>query len=250
MSSIKLSGFIIYLKAESPFDYPDVIMGSNKVFKRDGANVFQLASVPVGSLRAPPEGSLYLLYGNRDLIEEMHKWRIEARNAGAEFRHVEMVVKVGGIHPGIVHREDLPDLNFVNVRRMSASLQLEILQKFYEYVLEEGSPQSSMNCVRHIASRADLWPRLMDEDHDFRNISVIVIPVADQPNGRLRHVAVVRKNAVIASFSFDDDVDLVCLEPGFGMELTEAAKKMEEEMDAEREEEEVLRFRLRPTLNS
>lgn len=246
MSSIKLSGFIIYLKAESAFDYPDVIMGANKVFKRDGANVFQLASVPVGGLRTPPEGSLYLLYGNRDLIEELHKWRIEARSVGAEFRHVEMIVKVGSIHPGIVSREDLIDLNFVNVRRMSASLQLEILQKFYEYVCEEGGSHSSMSCVRHIASRADLWPRLMDEDRDFQNISVMVIPVADQPNGRLRYVAVVRRNAVIASFSFDDDHDLVCLEPGFGMELVQPEIEEEENEEAE----ETFHFPLRPSLNS
>ena len=90
----------------------------------------------------------------------------------------------------------------MNLKRMSAALQHEVLKAFQQYITAEGgNPGAVMAKVADIALRPDLFSRLLADDLDFRGLSVIVIPIADDPHSpkRTRQIAFVRPGARILS---------------------------------------------------
>ncbi len=230
MSKIKLATYAAYRKATSTAKQkkagdtpePEILFGAAG-FTRDkvsGNWVFTCAPLPLGPGQRPPEQGLTMLYGFRDTIDELKRRRDQARTAGAEFRSMEVEIEVGEIEVGLVDRKRVKDLKFVNLRRMTAALQSEILKKFSDYVTEEKKAagrasrlvkdmDEDMSRVQQIAQRPDLFGRLLTEDRDLKGLEVLVIPIEDpEVRGGMRQIAYVRPKAKIISIqqSVDDDI--------------------------------------------
>ena len=154
-------------------------------------------------LRPMKDQGMLALFGIRDALEELHYWRTVARNSQAHFTYLQMQVDVGVAHNGVVTRallrERKEQLRFINVKRCSADMQKEWLNRFAAWVREEGGqPEQSMQHVRQMARRPDLFERLLWEDEDLRHIDVMVLPLADWPDSeRSRQVAYVRAGAAL-----------------------------------------------------
>lgn len=229
MSTVKLSSFVVYKKPVDASSYPDVRYGSNKVTRGvEGGFLFSLCSIPVSRGIPICSESLFMLYGFRDTLEEVQKRRLEARDLDMEFKSVEMGVALESVHHGIVTAPDLKHIDFINIRRMSACLQSDMLARFQTLVQEEGGDIASMSKVRQIANRPDLWEKVIQADGDMSNIRLMVIPVADGENGRIRYIALVRKNILIASFTYDDEEDQICLPDNFGRSVVVNEEPQEE----------------------
>jgi hypothetical protein len=200
--------------------------GSGAVAARisDSGKIQLLAgSVPFNSAvfaeRAPAPGSgLLMLYGIRDTLDELQRWRAIARERGMSFAQAKITVEVGYIEVGLTDRTTLRKFStvaeprlwpsrFLNVRRMTAGLQSEVLHRFSKYV-EEAKESVDINMARvsQIATRPDLFERLFKDDIDFQaNLDILVIPVADSPDGRIRQLAFVRPGAKIVSIEQGSD---------------------------------------------
>lgn len=217
-SVIKLTLFSIlkFPQTRKTDALPRILAGASNVERINGKLSVQLASVPLMDSQTPPDESkgILALYGFKDQLEEVAARRQEARNAGAEFKFLEIECEVGRIEEGLIDREKLRKLRFANVKRMTAELQTEILERFAEYVGDEGGDApASMSRVQQIAMRPDLFGQLMSDDKDFKNIEVLVIPVLGSKthHAKVRQVAIVRPKAKIvrASGNGDDDLNLV-----------------------------------------
>lgn len=174
----------------------------------DGARkILTLDHAPLNGGLRPPEGGLLLLYGLRDCMEEMRVRRTRARTRGDEFHFAELSVEVGEIPTSKIEREDLKTIRFANVLRMSAALQSMILTTFAKYIEGEGGdPESldgSMSAVNQIATRPDLFGRLMEKHPEFKHLDVLVIPVSDDPKRPtfVRQMAIVRSGAQISEMA-------------------------------------------------
>lgn len=232
MSTVKLSSFVVYKKLTDPSLYPDVRYGSNNVQKQsDGSFLFTLSSVPISKNIPTVKDSLFFLYGFRDTLEEVQKRRAEARDLDMEFRSIEIGVLLENVHHGIVTKADLKHIDFINIRRMSACLQSDILERFASFVKNEGGDPASMSKVRQIATRPDLWERVINEDPDLREIKLAVVPVADGENGKIRYIALARKNILVASFNYDDEDDQICLPEKFGRRVHVENSSIQEETE-------------------
>ena len=179
------------------------VVGTSRVCD-DGHGVHVVAgSIPFRSRamdqRAPQPGKgMLTLFGIRDALDELQHWRTVARNSQAQFAYLQLQVDVGSPALGAVTRQMLREqdaqLRFLNVRRSAAGFQKELLTQFAEWVAQEGgNPAQEMAQVRHMAQRPDLFERLLYSDADLRHIDVLVLPLADWPEGdRMRQVAYVR----------------------------------------------------------
>lgn len=170
----------------------------------DGARkILTLDHAPLNGGLEHPEGGLLLLYGLRDCMEEMRVRRTRARTRGDEFHFAELSVEVGEITTSKIEQDDLKSIRFANVLRMSAALQGEILTTFASYIVDDGGdPESldgSMTAIRQIATRPDLFGRLLQNHRDFKHLDVLVIPVSDDPKRPtfVRQMAIVRSGAKI-----------------------------------------------------
>jgi len=144
-----------------------------------------------------------MLYGIRDTLEEVMKWRKVAREKEAEFASAEVEIDVGYMEPGLVDfamlKERGDSVQFSNLRRMTAETQTKILEKFILYAAVDGRKDPEMDRVSSIANHPDYFDRLFQEEKSIKNLSVLVIPVADDPsgNGKMRQIAYVRPGAKI-----------------------------------------------------
>ncbi|MFK4705878.1 hypothetical protein ABIC83_002717 [Roseateles asaccharophilus] len=214
-ATVKLTSFCLYRVHGKPGSEQtiEVVAGAADArFGSDGKIQLLLASSPFHSPafdgRAPKDGTgLLALYGHRDALEELQYWRERARAEKAEFAYVDYEVWVSEISPQLVSRNLLqePDgdkYGFLNIKRMQSGLQQEILNKFRIYVEKEGgSVDEDMSRVVQMAMRPDLFSRWLDEDKDVKDVQVMVIPVADDPEvpGKIRQVALVRPGIAILS---------------------------------------------------
>lgn len=244
MSTVRLTSFAIYKSANR---FPklasdvEIIAGASVArINADGKLELVMASVPMRTAAmAPymPTGGLLTLYGLRDAAQELQRVIAEARQLGAHFAFANIEVDIKHLENGLVDRDFLKDavrgiepeackdrddkyrgidianpLRFLNVRRMKSTLQLDILEKFSEYSDGPNSNQKTVKQVSQIATRPDLWDRLLTEDEDLKYLDVLVIPVADDPAvpGNMRQVAYVRPGLRIKSIvQGSDDVTLV-----------------------------------------
>lgn len=224
-SVIKLTSFSIVQRStmEKGKDVPPhILCGATKPTKAKNAYELEIASVPLMyEQEAPPTSvGILALYGFKDAIEEIQKRRQEAREANAEFKFAEIECEVGEIELGLVDRAKLRGLRFANVKRMNAQLQSEILDKFAEYVEDEGGDVPGyMSRVQQIAMRPDLFGRLLEEDKDFKRIEVLVIPVYGSKTypTKVRQLAIIRPKAKIVGFSQNStkDEDHLVLPKGY-----------------------------------
>ncbi len=259
MSSVKLTTFAIYRKpgrsgrrsapvAGSPAPTgaapagPDLLYGATAAEpileggKPTGNFVLTAGSVPLGPGQLAPKSGIYALYGFRDTIEELKRSKDRAREMGAEFRSMDIEVDVGTIPVGVVDRKHLKEdgsIRFANLRRTTAKLQSEILDRMYGYVEEENAElkalpkakrpdrffgfDQSLARIQQIGQRPELLDRVMEEDRDLKNIDVLVVTIMDEtvPFG-FRQLAYVRPRAVILDVSQNRDADYLKLPKGFG----------------------------------
>lgn len=215
MSTVKLTTFSIFRTHGAPGasgSTVETLYGASAARFNDTNGVELLAdSVPFHADafvdRAPRPGcGLLMLYGIRDTLEEMHYWRTKARELGASFTYAEIEFAVGDIEVGLTDRKKLKDAagkgRFLNLRRMTASLQSQVLQRFSQYAAAEGRDISEeMSRVSQIATRPDYFDNLFDDDADMGKLDILVVPVADDPAvpGRMRQVAYVRPGAEVVS---------------------------------------------------
>lgn len=212
-SSVKLTTFSIYKVTKGPSGSSiQTLAGSVDARFGDTGQVELLAdSVPFHAdlfrQKAPKPGfGMLMLYGIRDTLEEMHYWRTKAREMGAEFASAEIEFAVGVIEVGLTDRAKLKAAagksSFLNLRRMTSSLQSQILHQFSEYAASEGANiDEEMSRVSQIATRPDLFDKLLVDDSDLAKLDVLVVPVADDPAvpGRMRQVAYVKPGAKVLS---------------------------------------------------
>lgn len=211
-ADVGLTSFAVYRvhgKAGDPGMKVEVLAGATDSRIDEKGRVQLLAgNVPFHSdafkKRSPAAGSgLLALYGHRDALEELAFWRAYAREQKAEFAYVTYNVVVGTINPQLVDRERLrsdPSMGFMSMRRTMSSLQTEIHERFYGYVkAERGNADVNMATVSQIATRPDLFDRLFEDDRDLRQLSVFVIPVADDPAvpGKMRQLAYLRPGSTV-----------------------------------------------------
>jgi len=241
-STVKLTTFSIYKALKKPNEAGEtvkVLFGASASRVNDSGNIELLAdSVPFHTeafkTKAPKPGfGLLMLYGIRDSLEELYYWRSQARAMGAEFTYAEFELAIGYLEPGLTDRKILQDTKgksrFLNLRRMRASLQSQILQRFSEYVSSEGADiNEEMSRVSQIATRPDLFDRLLVEDKDLAKLDVLVIPVNDdvEGTGKMRQVAYVKPGIQVVSVVQGSDTATIVL-PSW-MTNKRLAKKMQE----------------------
>lgn len=173
---------------------------------------------------------LYFLYGTRDSLSETAFWSAEARRSGAMLTTVEFEYDIGGQHQGLIDRKLLEEyknesgepLGFANFGRMKRTLQLELLAEFQRLIKDEdGSDISTMQSARDISSRPDLWAKIMNSKEKsmkiFKQIDVLVIPVADLDTNTSRQVAWVRPKTPMLSI-MQSRTDIRLLNPSWMMQ--------------------------------
>jgi hypothetical protein len=209
MSTVRLITFALYKSAAlrpKSADEVEIIAGASQAkIVKDGKLELVIASCPMQSAQLVPKtpvDGILMLYGIRDTTLELQRMRNEARRLNAEFAFADVEVEIGDIEVGLVDRAllDKKTLRFLNVRRMKSSLQADVLKKFSEFAKSENQDiDGSMERVSQIATRPDLWDKLFANDPGFKNLEVLVIPVADDPHvlGAMRSLAYVRRNAKI-----------------------------------------------------
>lgn len=212
-STVRVTTFAIYKKPLKAGGAVEVLHGAMVAPVGDDRIVNLLAgSVPFHSdqfkAKAPKETcGLLMLYGVRDSLDELHYWRTLARKLGAEFASAELEFEIGHIEPGLTDRALLKSTaggktRFLNFRRMKASLQAEVLDRFTAYSMSDGTGiDEELNRVSQIATRPDLFDRLLKEDPDLSKLDILVIPVADDLAlpGRMRQLAYVKPGATLVS---------------------------------------------------
>lgn len=203
---IQLTSFCLYRVKGKEID---VVAGAEAARFSDDGKVQLLAShVPFHSdlfaKRTPaPFTGLLALYGHRDALDEERYWRERARAVKAEFAYVTYDVNVGEISTQLLDRATLKankSIGFMNLRRTQSSLQQEFLAQIRDYVTQEGGdPDKSMERVAQIATRPDLFVRLLEDDPDMANIDVLVTLIADSPDSPspMRQVGFIRAGAEI-----------------------------------------------------
>lgn len=203
MSIIELSAYVIAQRNEK--NEINVTHGKPIGTTEDNRPIIEMPSVKLPTGKESPAGLLIMLYGFRDAIDEIKRQRDIAASMGVRdgvkqtiFGMIKIGFEVGEIYPGVVHPEQLPNLRFANVRRMSADLQKEILRRFEKYVAEEGGDIAEMRRVQQIASRPDLFGRLL-KDKMFKHLDILVAPVEMREQSgvsRLSQYAFVNRSAV------------------------------------------------------
>jgi hypothetical protein len=237
-STVRLTTFAIFRepKASDKNSEIEVLYGASAARRsKDGKIELLSSGIPFHSQafanKAPKAGfGTLMLYGIRDSLEALHFWRAKARELGASFSSVQIEFSIGNLEVGLTDRALLKKSHganrFLNFRRMKASLQSEILHKFTEYAKEEGvNIDEEMSRTAQIATRPDLFDRLLYEDKELKKLSILVIPVADDPEvpSRLRQVAYVKPGApVVSMVQSNDDAKIVL---PIWMTDTKAAKK-------------------------
>lgn len=210
-SSIRVIAFSIFKKRKTPDadgSPVDILYGaaSAKLVTEKTVELVELVadSVPFHAesfkKKAPNPGfGILMLYGIRDSLEEMHYWRNKARELRAEFVSAEFEFEVGDIESGLTDRALLKTTKgrnkFLNVRRMRSALQTEILDSFTAYANADGTGiDDGLDRVSQIATRPDLFDRLLVDDRQLSTLRMLVIPVSDNPDlpGRMRQLAYVK----------------------------------------------------------
>lgn len=202
MSNINLVSYAIFRKEPKPagvtlYHGASYCSIDDKGFARIIAGNVAL---PAGQNMTAPGSGLLMLYGFRDMQEEIRLRRHEARAKQMSFHWLEAEAEVSQIYPGIVNRHILPTIDFVNVKRLSTALQDTILRYFSVYAEERGGAFDSMRQIQQIASRPEFFERLCLEP-EFRHVSILVIPVFD--GVRVRQLAYVRPTARIVAVRQD-----------------------------------------------
>lgn len=177
-------------------------MGEDGVVELLAGNVPFIAETFKG--KAPKAGSgLLMLYGIRDTLDETSRLRALARSSGLHFADAEIEVEIGYMEPKLVNREMLKaygtNMQFANVRRMMVDLQMDIAQAFSSYADIDDAERPTR--VSEIARFPHFFDRLFEEDRDMQNLSVLGIPLLDDPrfSEKMRQVAYVRPNAKVVA---------------------------------------------------
>lgn len=194
----------------------EILFGSSSAVKnKSGITELIADNIPLRSKLIPPSNGLLMLYGHKDTSDELQKRRNEALAVGASFKFADVTVDVGDIFPGILDANDIKTVRFANFRRLSADLQQHVLDEFGAYARESGDMlQTDGNRLLQIATRPDLFSRLIEEDKLFKKIQVLVIPVLE--NGTLRQLAYARSNVSVAKISQNTDSEIIAMPKWFG----------------------------------
>lgn len=220
-STVKLTSFAIYkTHGHGKNKTVEIIHGAkNSRINDQGVVELVAGSAPFRSNsfagREPAPGfGLLALYGTRDTIDELHHWRTHAREIGAQFASAEIEYVINTIEVGLVSRELLAKswksngskIGFLNLRRATSEFQSDVLDDFQEWnkTAKNADSKSAMNKSRmaEIASYPNLFNKLLHGgDAELSRLSVLVIPVADDPAvpGRMRQMAYIKPRTVVKS---------------------------------------------------
>lgn len=198
MSIVKLTALSIFSINDETM-LPSIHSGASLITVReDGHRIITMGNVPMDWSMTPPGGGLMLLYGFRDTLDELKVRRMQARQSGFDFHIAELSVEVGDIAVPLVNERTIQGLKFVNVKRMTASLQSIILSEFSKYAEQRGE-EEKLAKIQQIARRPDLFEPLLDESPLFKHLDLIIIPVADDPMrpNHIRQLGYLRNSACI-----------------------------------------------------
>lgn len=216
-ASVKLTVFALYERLQNGLIRP--LHGISDVRHAEDGKIDILTSgVPYRSKsfidqQIPDGEGLLMLYGGKDVLDELMYWRRVAREENASFAWAEVEVEVGYLEPLQITRELLRDprrnLSFINFRRVSVDLQNDVSEAFATLNIEKkklkkaetagAETKTAVQRVVEIALTPEHWPTLCADDEDFSRLGVIVVPVADDPSypTKIRQVAFVRPSAKI-----------------------------------------------------
>lgn len=206
MSTIKLTAIASY-SFDKEGNKVEVDYGATNAKVVDGRVVFELSNSPLDNGLIHPAGGILLLYGLRDCSEEMQKRRIDARAKKRQFHYAEIEVDIGELPTQIIKPSDIKDYRFLNVRRLNAELQNQILNQFGAYMNSDGVAESEvveqMSRMSQIAMRPDYFGRLAQRCQPFTHADVIVIPVSDKPGhpNAIRQMGFLRDKAKIVGIN-------------------------------------------------
>lgn len=184
MSVITLTTYVIYDKRPNV-----VVMAHGAPAKKVDdywESVVTNVALPIGM--TAPADALTMLYGLRDTGEECHRRFLEANAEGFVMQHADFMVEVGNIPRVLVDRNVLQDTEFVSIKRMRVDLQAEILEHFQGFLRDDGTAvPTKMATISDIATRPDLFGRLVQTVDAWKHVKVFAYPVSD--GRKMRQVA-------------------------------------------------------------
>lgn len=217
-SSVMLTTFAAFSKGNN--SDLDIKFGSSGTHVQKNGHLDVIAdNIPLRSKLLAPGNGMLMLYGHRDTTEELQKRRAEALSLGARFQFAEITVDVGPIFPGIFDDASIKTARFANLRRLTADLQEDIVDIFTSYAKDEGQDFNPVgNRIAEIATRPDLFERLLREDKRFKKLEVFIIPVKE--GGLIRQVAYVKSNCKILEINQNTDAETIVFPKWFGKKVS------------------------------
>lgn len=172
MPKIGLSSFVQFGVSARGVITPELGIKSIEDTDNPEGALVVLDNIPLPSDIIPPQNGITLLYGFRDALEEMSKYRQEADRTGSLFYTVSFEVEVGCILPGAITRENIRETRFVNLRRISSDLESDILH-FVNGLLEKEGSELKIESIDDIGARSDLLGELVNQP-GFDHLTAIV----------------------------------------------------------------------------
>jgi hypothetical protein len=175
-----------------------------------------------------PQDGLLLLYG-RDAIPATSSAFKLALEQHAKLQTVILRIEIGEINVGNVTLDDLRkgDVKFLSWTRLSVELQNDIYAYFSKKMNITDDNQITLELI---SSRPDLFEKLLEEDKDFQNIRLFVIPVKDAR--KIRYLAYVPRRAAGHLLSVAQGTDSALLLPPTWLERTNVLATISEAQDA------------------
>ncbi|WP_137917042.1 hypothetical protein [Hydrogenophaga sp. 2FB] len=159
--------------------------------------------------REPAGGKgLLMLYGGRDVADELFQWRTRARKEDFKIAFATIDIEVGYMESNLITRKMLKtyksNMQFAYVRRMVSDLQADILEQFAT-LNDQIAPLKKGGSASSIALYPNLFDQVFEQDKDLANLQVLAIPLMDDidypEKMRLRQVVYVRPQAKIVNIT-------------------------------------------------
>lgn len=208
MSIISLSSFVTWDPSKLKGDVP---------------NPYPLQNAPLPEALKQPEKGLVAFYGFHKAVAEIARYTKEARLKKLAFYGVKINVEVGEIERQHVSWEMLPDVDFVNLDRVTADLATRIKNYCVKYLTESGKSKNYIDKLewkyfgflsKHPELLYTLW-----KERPFKHLKFIVFPIRSI-EGERYHRAILFRSEAVMSIEVINNPDLEVYIPKDMMPLT------------------------------
>lgn len=216
MSVVELKGFASHKQGTDHLT--TILFGANSVQMIEQNSRWRVALTMSNVSLDPgvmlPQDGLLLLYG-RDAIPATSSAFKLALEQNAKLQTAILRIEIGEITVGNVTPDELRkgDVKFLSWTRLSVELQNDIYAYFSRKMNITDDNQITLELI---SSRPDLFEKLLEEDRDFQNIRLFVIPVKDAK--KIRYLAYVPRRAAGYLLSVAQGTDSALLLPPIWLE--------------------------------